>query len=92
LLAAFFRKIGAIIAHGQGESRMAKTTNGQSSAKPLPAHDAARLRAAVRVADDPKHVLGLPAVTVARALAGYPIREGTAALIRERLAAAEAAA
>lgn len=58
------------------------------SAAPLPKADRARLQQAL----DDRVALGIPVQTLARALAGMPVRAGTAALIRERIEAATAAA
>lgn len=68
---------------------MTKTPKSRTAVVPLPSAEIRRLRAAVAADPDKKNPLGLATVTVARALAGYPVRAGTAALIRERLAAAE---
>lgn len=70
---------------------MTKATKQATSVLPLSNDDVRRLRAALKAEGGSKRPLGLPPVTVARALAGYPVRAGTAALIRERVAAASIA-
>lgn len=67
----------------------------KSRTQPLPRDLVAALKAVVMKAGDPTRAaksLGMPRGTIASALSGFPLREGTILLIRERLAAAEEAA